>query len=49
MARILGYESAGELMAQSADIASQAYVAPDGRAEFLRRLGRDGVVQGPIV
>ncbi|MCR4373456.1 MAG: PAS domain S-box protein [Acidobacteria bacterium] len=46
MARLLGYTSTVELMAEVTDIASQSYVAPEGRAEFLRLFERDGVVEG---
>ena len=46
MARLLGYASAAELTAELRDVASQSYVAPEGRAEFLRRMGRDDTVEG---
>jgi PAS domain S-box-containing protein len=46
MARILGHESAEELMAQLTDRSGWGYADPLGRAEFVRRLGREGVVQG---
>jgi two-component system cell cycle sensor histidine kinase/response regulator CckA len=46
MARILGYASAEDLMAQLTDVASLTYFESGGRARFLERLERDGVVQG---
>ena len=46
MARILGHESSEALMAQLTDRSGWGYADPVGRAEFVRLLGRDGVVQG---
>jgi PAS domain S-box-containing protein len=46
MAHILGYTSPEELTAQLTDVASLGYADRAGRAEFLRLLERDGVVQG---
>lgn len=44
LARIYGYESASELMAQISDIKSQLYVVPDRRVEFLRAIEKHGYV-----
>jgi PAS domain S-box-containing protein len=46
MARIVGHESAEELMAQSSDRSGWGYVDPAGRTEYVRLLEREGVVQG---
>ena len=46
MARILGHESAEELMAQLTDHLGWGYADPVGRAEFRRLLEREGVVRG---
>jgi PAS domain S-box-containing protein len=46
MARILGYDSAEELIANRADIETQHYVDPDRRAELVRMLAERGVVKG---
>ncbi len=46
MARILGHESAEELMAQLTDHLGWGYADPVGRAEFRRLVEREGVVRG---
>lgn len=45
MARILGYETPGELAAMT-DIWNQIYVDPARRAEFVEEIERRGLVQG---
>jgi PAS domain S-box-containing protein len=45
-ARMLGYDSAQELIAAIADTAHQVWLDPDGRSQVLRLLERDGVVRG---
>ena len=44
LARIYGYESAAELMAQIRDIKRQLYVDPNHRVEFLRAIEEHGSV-----
>jgi PAS domain S-box-containing protein len=46
MARILGYQSPGELMASVTDLGTQVYVDPKVRAQFLAEIERRGLVQG---
>jgi PAS domain S-box-containing protein len=46
LARMLGYESASELVEQVQDIGAQIHVDPDRRAEFVRVLDAEGVVTG---
>ena len=45
IARILGYDSPGEMIASLDDVASQAYVDPVRRGEFIHTLDTRGVVQ----
>ncbi len=45
MARMFGYESPEELMADIADIKTQIYLDPQHRAEFQRLMARDGFVK----
>ena len=45
MARMFGYESPDELLAEIADITTQFYVDPQRRAEFQRLMARDGFVK----
>jgi len=45
MARMFGYESPEELMADITDIATQVYVDPQHRAHFRRLMAKDGVVK----
>ena len=45
MARMFGYESPEELMAEIADIKTQFYLDPQRRAEFQRLMARDGFVK----
>ena len=45
MARMFGYESPEELMAEITDIKTQIYVDPQRRAEFQRLMARDGFVK----
>ena len=45
-ARMLGYDSAQELIAAIADTAHQVWLDPDGRSQVLQLLERDGVVRG---
>jgi PAS domain S-box-containing protein len=42
LARMYGYDSPEELMASVTDIATQLYVDPGGREEFIRRLSDEG-------
>jgi len=44
LARIYGYESPEELIANLSDIGQQLYVKPNSRAEFLRLMQQDGAV-----
>jgi len=44
LARIYGYGSASELMAEIRDIKGQLYVIPDRRSEFLRAIEKHGSV-----
>ena len=44
LARILGYESPEEVVANYTDIAPQLYVDPNRRAEFVRLMEQDGAV-----
>jgi PAS domain S-box-containing protein len=46
MARLLGYDSPGDLMASVTDAQRDVYVDPDSRAEFERRLQRSDRVSG---
>jgi PAS domain S-box-containing protein len=46
LARILGYDSAHELMRNIGDIAQTIYVDPNERAEYQLRMERDGTVRG---
>lgn len=46
MARILGYESPEELIADRTDISIQHYVDPNSRAELKRMLAKQGIVVG---
>ncbi|MHC1699857.1 MAG: PAS domain S-box protein [Humidesulfovibrio sp.] len=46
LARILGYATPEELMAQVTDIGKQVYAYPLGRARFLRVLSETGLVDG---
>ncbi len=46
LARILGYDSAEELMSTISDIAGQIHVDPDRRAEFAALLEENGEVHG---
>ena len=46
LARILGYDTAEELVAQVTDIGKQVYAYPLGRARFLRVLSETGAVTG---
>ncbi len=45
MAKIYGYESPAELIAQVTDIGIQCYARSEDRDEFTRRITRDGLVQ----
>jgi PAS domain S-box-containing protein len=45
-ARLLGYESATDLIAGVQNIEKQTYVVPAQRAEFTRRMEAEGTVQG---
>jgi two-component system cell cycle sensor histidine kinase/response regulator CckA len=45
MARMFGYESPEELMADITDIATQVYVDPQRRADFRRLMAKDGIVK----
>ncbi|MDJ0615862.1 MAG: ATP-binding protein [Calothrix sp. MO_192.B10] len=44
LARILGYSSPGDVMANFTDIEHQLYVEPQRRAEFIRSIEREGLV-----
>ncbi|UZQ55576.1 PAS domain S-box protein [Trichothermofontia sichuanensis B231] len=44
LARIYGYDSPAELIAQFTDIAHQLYVDPDRRTEFARQMQTHGIV-----
>ncbi len=44
LARMFGYESPEELMASITDIATQAYVNPVDRQEFMRLMQKHGKV-----
>jgi PAS domain S-box-containing protein len=44
MAKMLGYDTPGELIASLTDIKHQLYVEPERRSDFLHLLERDGVV-----
>ena len=44
MARIFGYDSAAEMIAQVADIAHQLYVDPERRTAFVRQVEERGLV-----
>ena len=45
MAKIYGYDSPQELIAEVSDIGSQCYAQPEDRDEFTRRICQDGLVQ----
>ncbi len=45
LARINGYETPEELIRQVNDIATEWYVDPKRRSEFVRLIGRDGIVR----
>jgi PAS domain S-box-containing protein len=45
MAKMFGYESPEDLMANISDIKKQVYVDPQRRVEFMRLLKRDGFVK----
>ena len=45
MAKMFGYESPEDLMANISDIKNQVYVDPQRRVEFMRLLERDGFVK----
>jgi PAS domain S-box-containing protein len=45
LARMVGYSTPEELMAEVSDLGSQAYVDPSQRAQFLRLLDETGVVR----
>ncbi|QDT65828.1 ammonium transporter [Calycomorphotria hydatis] len=44
-ARILGFETAEEVMRKVSDIAEQLYVRPEERAEYVELMKRDGLVK----
>ncbi|MBI3664160.1 MAG: PAS domain S-box protein [Acidobacteria bacterium] len=46
MAQMYGFASPEELMASRTDIARQAYVRPEQREEFKRRIEQEGAVEG---
>ncbi len=46
MARMLGYDSAQEVVSSITDSAQQVWLDPEGRAHFLELLERHGVVRG---
>jgi len=46
LARVLGYDSAEEVVEMVVDIARQVWANPDERAEFNRRVEQQGVVRG---
>ena len=46
LARMLGYDSPADMIADCTDIARDYYAAPRSRAEFLALLARGGVVRG---
>lgn len=46
LARILGYDSLDQLMAEPGALAARVYAEPTGREAFVQRLERDGVVLG---
>jgi len=46
LARMLGYDSTGELASTVTDAARQVWVDPNERAEFIRLLQKEGVVTG---
>ncbi|MCP4691565.1 MAG: response regulator [Desulfobacterales bacterium] len=46
MARMLGYDSPGELIASDTDVGGQWRVHPDDHKSFMRALTRDGVTTG---
>ncbi|MCC6470756.1 MAG: PAS domain-containing sensor histidine kinase [Alphaproteobacteria bacterium] len=48
-ARILGFDSAADLLAGTVDLARQYYGNPAQRAEITARLARDGRVEGMLV
>src|SRR6185295_14962029 len=46
LAQMLSYSSPAELLQQVRNIGTQVYADPQEREEFLRRIGRDGIVKG---
>jgi diguanylate cyclase (GGDEF)-like protein/PAS domain S-box-containing protein len=46
LSRMLGYGSAGEMLARASDIEDEIHVAPESRLGILRLLQEEGVVQG---
>ena len=46
LARMLGYESLEQLMAEATGIADRVYAEPTSREAFMQRLERDGAVLG---
>src|SRR5439155_18923632 len=46
MARMCGYDSPAELLAERTDLAMQAYVDPVRREDFKRILAEKGVAEG---
>ncbi|NEO82651.1 MAG: PAS domain S-box protein [Spirulina sp. SIO3F2] len=46
LARIYGYDSPGQLMAELTDVASQLYVEPHKRQDFITELAQHGSVVG---
>jgi PAS domain S-box-containing protein len=45
LARMMGYDSAGDLIRATLDISRTIYVDPEARAEYQRRMERDGTVR----
>ncbi|MCQ4504136.1 PAS domain-containing protein, partial [Vibrio parahaemolyticus] len=45
LARMMGYDSAEQLINAVTDIARSIYVDPAAREEYLRRMQRDGMVR----
>jgi PAS domain S-box-containing protein len=45
LARIMGYDTADDLIRATLDISSTIYVDPEARAEYQRRMARDGMVR----
>src|ERR1043166_348618 len=46
LARMLGYDTPQQLIAERTDLAGQHYLVPEDRARFVRLLEVQGVVQG---